>query len=175
MLGVRRVGVIFGAVVALVGLLIALFPLISVWRVSGQVLDELPPISAAGVHDDRHRFAIPDPDFVLATRTYEGLAAVDVEAALLGGGFESISAGTERWLSKDCCGEYDAVWVQVVDDGSGSAVATLTAADSDVQLSWPFFLVLGLPLLLGGGLGAVAALRRPSRQSNEASGHRVPA
>jgi hypothetical protein len=151
---------IFGALAALVGLVIALFPWISAWRVSGRVLDELPMVSAAGIHDDRHRLAIPDPDFVLATRTYEGLAADEVEAALLSGGFQSISAGTERWLSKNCCGEYDAVWVQVRDVHSGSATATLTVADSDVQLAWPFFLVFGLPMTLGGTIGAVAALRK---------------
>ncbi|MEL7209996.1 MAG: hypothetical protein AAGK32_17485 [Actinomycetota bacterium] len=150
-----------GVVIAGLGLFIALFPVVSVWRVSGQVLAQLPELSAE-VDDDRHRLAIWDSDFVLATRTYHDITADDLEAAFFQNGFGSASAGGERWLSKECCGEYDAVWVQIEDRAEGGAVATVTAADSDVTLSWSFFAIVGLVLILSGAVAARAGVRRPA-------------
>ena len=160
---VRQLRTIIGLVFTVLGMLIALFPVISVWRVSGQVLTQLPELTA-DVDDDRHRFAIPDPDFVLATRTYHDMSESELEAALVEAGFESTSAGGKRYLSKECCGEYDAVLVQIEEGPEDVAVATLTAADADVQLSWLFFAILGLPVMVAGAVGVLTGLRRPTGQ-----------
>jgi hypothetical protein len=164
---VRRVVIVAGVIIASAGLLLTLFPVISVWQLSGQVLGELPPISALDASDDHRRLAISDREFILAVRTYEDAEAATITSALLADGFQPIGVGTQRWLSKDCCGSYDAVWVRVEDTGSGSAIATVTVADSDVQLSWPFFAIVGLPLMLGGGIAAVVGLRGPSEHSTD--------
>ncbi len=137
-----------GLAIASTGLLVALFPMISIWRVSSEVLDELPEIPASSIEDDHRRFAIADPEFVLATRSYQGTSSDDVERALLANGFAPTSGRDGRWLYKDCCGEYDAVWVRVNKSGAESSVAVLTAADSDLQTSWPFFAFTGLLVTL---------------------------
>lgn len=151
-----------GLIVGGLGLLVALFPVVSVWRVSGHVIDQLPE-TAAETEDDRHRLAIFDPAFVLATRTYVATATQDVEDALGKAGFQDVRAAGERYLSKDCCGEYDAVWVLVDEGPDGATVAQLTVADADIQLSWPYFLIFGLTGTVIGAVMATAGVRRRAK------------
>lgn len=142
------------------GAIIALFPVASLWRASGQALDILPPVAAAQVDDDRHGFtAIWDPEFIVATRIYRGVSAEKVQATLTGAGFETANIAGDPWLVEECCGEHDAVWVGVESDGEGNAVARITMADGDIQLSWVFFAVLGSPLFLGGVAVALLGVR----------------
>ena len=129
------------------GVLIALFPFISVWRLSGQVLEELPQVLESETTDQRHRFgAMFDDDFVLATRTYRDTTADVVPNALRSDGFEPAFLGDRRWSAKACCGDYDAVFVDVQERDPGSVIAVLTVADSDFQVSWPIFALLGVVL-----------------------------
>ncbi len=148
-------------VLCILGATIALFPFLSVWRVSGQVLDELPEIAEfpvtempdTEIKDDRNRLgAIFDDDFVLASRTYRTATPDTIRDALISSGFEVHGIGQGQWLVKPCCGEYDGVLVQIEPGGDQSAVALLSAVDSDIQSSWPIFIVLGLLLLIPGWL-----------------------
>lgn len=148
----RVVGAL-GLVLLGLGLLIALFPFISVWRVSGQVLDELPEISGSESTDQRHRFrAMFDDDFVLATRTYRDTTVDSVLDALARDGFKTQGIAGRRWLTRPCCGEYDAVGVDVQETDRVSVVAILTVADSDFQVSWPFFAFFGIALASAGSV-----------------------
>ncbi len=134
------------------GVLIALYPFLSVWRVSGQVLDELPLIEETVTVDQTNRFgtAVFDGDFLLATRVYEERSVEDVERALAGKGFERTGFGEDLWWVKECCGEYDAVMVRVTAEEPGGTLANVTVFDSDIQASWFFFLFFGsIPLLPG--------------------------
>lgn len=164
----RIVGAL-GLVLLGLGLLIALFPFISVWRVSGQVLDELPEISGSESTDQRHRFgAMFDGDFVLATRTYRQTTVDVVRDALARDGFEPGSMAGRRGLTRPCCGDYDAVWVDVQDRDPGSVVAVLTVADGDVQVSCPIFALFGIALAFAGSVMAfvnLAGERRPQGES----------
>lgn len=142
-----------GVLLCMLGATIALVPIVSVLRVSGQVLDELPEIPAAEIRDDRNRLgALFDDDFVLASRTYQPATPRAVRDALVSGGFEVHGFGERQWLVKPCCGEYDGVWVQIEPAADRSVVALLSVADSDIQSSWPIFIVLGLLLLAPGSL-----------------------
>ena len=149
----------FGWLLLGLGLFIALFPFISVWRVSGQVLYELPEISELESTDDRNRLgAMFDGDFVLATRTYRD-AALDV---VLGAYVSDGWVGSRSRFSKQCCSEYDEVWVEVQESDSGSVVVVLTAADADVQGIWPFFALFGIGLAFAGRSVAGSARRSES-------------
>lgn len=154
---------IIGAAALGLGLLIGLFPMISVWRLSGDVLGQLPELAAAEVNDDRHRFAVADSDFVLATRTYQGATPTEVDAALDEAGFESTSARGELYLFKPCCGAYDAVWAQVSNAGDGATEVSLTVADSDIQTTWVLFAVFGSLLVLFGIIVLKGSLLRSTR------------
>ncbi|MCP4226706.1 MAG: hypothetical protein GY773_25480 [Actinomycetia bacterium] len=154
----RRVLGILSLMVAGAGLLIALFPLISVWRVSGSVLAELPDVQGPSINTDRNRLALFDDDFVLATRTYEGLSGSDLKQVLLREGFRILNARGEVWLSKPCCGDYDAVWVRIDEVGPDTGLAVVTVADSDEQVAWPLISWLGLSVIAVGLAGALAAL-----------------
>ncbi len=157
----RRTWVVVGATITSVGVLIALFPVFSVWRLSDQVLDQLPPIAAESA-DEEFRFSLRDPDFVLATRTYEAMTEADIEAELRAGGFDTTRIGGEQVFSKECCGEYDAVWVRIAATEPNSTTATLTVADSDVQAVWQIFLFLGIPIGLLGLFTMLSALKGPT-------------
>lgn len=81
-----------GTLLCVLGLLLALFPFISVWRLSGEVLDELPSIPGSATTDDRNRLgAIFDDDFTLATRTYADVTVDQVREALADRAFEPTS------------------------------------------------------------------------------------
>ncbi len=160
--GMRRpVLALLGFVLCALGLLLAAFPIVSTWWVSGDALAELPEVVAADaeVEDTRHRLALADPDFLLAERRYTGVTAADVEAALRADGFEGFAGPTPSAglsLSKECCGEYDAVWITVVDTDAG-ATAEITVADADIQAVAPTMIavgsllaVVGVVLLIGG-------------------------
>ena len=150
------------------GVLIALFPFISVWRVSGQVLEELPQVLESETTDQRNRFgAMFDDDFVLATRTYRDTTADVVLDALRSDGFESAFLRDRRWSAKACCGDYDAVFVDVQERDSGSAVAVLTVADSDVQVAWPIFASLGIPMAIAGSVLASVGFRKRRQPQSE--------
>ncbi len=154
----RRVVGLLGLMVAGAGLLIALFPLISVWRMSGSVLAELPDVQGPSISTDRNRLALFDGDFVLATRTYEGFSGPDLKEVLLSEGFGILNARGGVWLSKPCCGDYDAVWARIDEVGPDTGLAVVTVADSDVQVAWPLISWLGLSVIAVGLAGALAAL-----------------
>ena len=76
-----------GGTQAVIGLLIALFPIVSVARLPGQVLHELPIIADAEATDTQKRLgALFDDDFVLATRTYTGTDAEPIRSTLIAAG-----------------------------------------------------------------------------------------
>lgn len=74
----------------------------------------------------------------------------EVESALAGKGFERSNIGQQLWWTKDCCGEYDAVMVDLSAGDAGNTVASVTVFDSDVQATWFVFLFFGAILLLPG-------------------------
>lgn len=153
----RRVGPAIGATVLLVGVVIALGPFISVWRAGGQMLGELPEVEGAVYSDERVGWsAMFDDEFVLARRTFTGVEDRIVAEALVADRFEPMGA---VGFSKECCGGYDAVWVDVQNRGVDRVVVELTAADSDWQLAWPLFSGLGFLVALVG-LGILFATDR---------------
>lgn len=164
----RRLIGAFGLLLVGLGLFVALLPVVSVWRVSGQVLRELPEISGSEVVDERHRFALSNDDFLLATRSYGDATVEVVRGSLVADGFEPLSIDGEQWLSKPCCGEYDAVWVHLeASPGQDTlTVATLTVADSDIQLSWPIITMLGTLVLLAGAAVTVGASKRKQERES---------
>lgn len=160
-----------GMVLCILGAAIALVPFLSVWRVSGQVLDELPEIPATEISDDRSRFgALFEDEFVLATRTYRTTTPNVVRDALISSGFDVHGFGEGEWLIKPCCGEYDGVWVQIEAADGQSVVAVLSATDSDIQISWPILLVLGLLLLIPGCLLVSRSATRETKESTRPLG-----
>lgn len=135
-----------GAGVLLIGLLVALSPFISVWRVGGQMLNELPVLDGTDHRDERVGLsAMFDDDFILARRTFSNADERTVAGTLAAAGFEPM--GTVGF-SKRCCGDYDAVVADVQGTDDGRTVVELTASDSDWQLAWPLF----------SGFGAFVAL-----------------
>ncbi len=158
-----RISRVSGLLLATAGVVLALWPVLSVWRVSGQVLDELPPIDGVETTDDRSPLsALTDPEFRLATRTYRGAEPETVESALLAAGFTR--SGPAGQLSRDCCGEYDAVWVDVTDGSDALVIAELTTADADVQVAGPIFALLGLCVIaIGIGLAMMGPRARPDQ------------
>lgn len=134
------------------GFLLMLVAPVSVWRVSGEVLDELPAIDGVESSDTRHRVsALRDPLFIVARRTWTGTTVDEVERALLDDGFETWTAGRRSALAKSCCGDYDAVVVDLVDGSEpGQVEARLTTADGDVQGAVVIFILLGLALAVPG-------------------------
>lgn len=140
-----------GTVVLLVGLLIALSPFISVWRVGGQMLSELPDLEGVDHRDERVGWsAMFDDEFVLARRAFDTIDDRNVAAALVANGFEPLGASG---FTKGCCGDYDAVWADVQSRGADGVLVELTAADSDWQLAWPLFSGIGsLAVLVGAAI-----------------------
>ncbi|MCP4083862.1 MAG: hypothetical protein GY745_02205 [Actinomycetia bacterium] len=58
----------------IIGCALMLWPFISVWRLSEDVLNELPEIpNAEVVFEDQNPLALFDTEFELATRRYRGL------------------------------------------------------------------------------------------------------
>lgn len=157
-----------GGTQVVVGLLIALFPLFSVSRLPGQVLHELPIIPDAEAIDTHARVgALFDDDFVLATRTYTGVDAEPIRSTLVAAGFESRAIDGELWFARECCGEYDEVWVRVGEpDLNGHVEATLTVADDDVRTAAGLFALIGLALFVPGLLIALSGLLRPRASSD---------
>lgn len=143
------------------------WPFVSVWRISGQVLDELPPIEGTSIDDRRGVSALWDGDFTLATRTYLDADPDQVRRGFAG--FQSTSVGTIPYLAKECCGEWDAVFVSLAEGpGPGSTVATVTVFDSDIQATYPFLVMFGLFLaVIGLGIGAGARLWPDSVEENQ--------
>ena len=157
----RRLTAVLGSVMVTAGMLVALYPVISVWNLSGEVLEHLPAADALTYQDDRNRLAISDPAFILATRSYEGVSVDQLEAALIDDGFERTAMGGERWFIKTCCGSFDAVQVRIDGVGDGSTLATVTLVDGDVQLAWPVIAFFGLVVVIGGVAAVIAGRRRP--------------
>ena len=127
-----------------VGLLLTLFPFVSVVWVTGEALDRLPEIEASEIETDRNWTAMFSDGFVLATRSYSGVSGEAFADALVLDGFELATASGEQLWSKDCCGEYDAVRVRVEASGDGQTVAAVSVYDEDVQATWPFVSGLGV-------------------------------
>lgn len=145
---------VIGVLLLAVGVVIMLYPLVSVRRISHRSLNELPRIEDVAVNDvSKDVFALLDEDFTLATRTYQGTDLETVEAALFAAGFDVLHGTTpsQNGFSLECCGEYDAIWVHLFEVDSG-VVASTTAADSDIQLAWPISLFIGLFAAAAGAL-----------------------
>lgn len=160
-MSMRGVRPAIGAAVVLVGLLIALSPFISVWRVGGQMLGELPEIDGIDHRDERIGWsAMFDDNFVLARRTFSDVDDQTAAQALVASGFEAMGV---IGFSKECCGGYDAVWADVQPSSADRTVVELTAADSDWQLVWPLFSGFG-PLMASVGIGILLTGRSPTRR-----------
>ncbi len=156
----RRLRTVIGGAVLVGGLLIAVGPFVSVWRVGGQVLDELPDLEGVEQSDERLGWsAMFDDEFIVARRTLEGTDERTVTEALVADGFESLGMAG---FSKECCGDYDAVWADLQDGGTESVVVELIPADSDWQLTWPLFTGFG-SLMAVVGAAVVASGRSASR------------
>lgn len=156
------------------GFMIGLYPVISVARLSGQVLGELPDVVGIETVDTQHRFSsLSDDDFIVAERRYEGINGDTLVGALGDDGFEQTTALGRSWMYRECCGAYDAmlVGIQEVD---GSAVALVTVADSDVHALWLPQLVVGL-LLIVSGLAINGRAGRKPQNEDTAPRHSVPA
>ncbi len=155
------------------GFVIGIYPMISVSRLSDQVLGELPDVAGIETVDTRHRLtSLVDDDFIVAERRYEGMSGDALLEALGEDGFERTTALGRSWMYRECCGAYDAmlVGIQEVD---GSAVALVTATDGDVRGSWLPLLVIGF-LLIGLGVAINARARRtPQNEDNEATSRQV--
>ena len=144
-LGGNVLRLVFGAV----GLFLLLFPMASAWRLSGEVLDLVPADIGESSTDDRHRLALFDVgDFILAERTYTGVTALEVRSELQASGFQGGTIGGSNVLSLECCGSYDAVVVDLTDLENGETLARISAADSDIALTWPIIAVPGIVLLV---------------------------
>ncbi|MCP3882763.1 MAG: hypothetical protein GY701_30865 [Sulfitobacter sp.] len=147
----------------------ALWPLVSVWRLSGQVLDELPVIpDAVIVSEERNSLGLFDEDFELAAVTYRGTTLESVRAVLRQAGFHSYSRGASIGMARECCAAYDGITVDMSTNDNGDVVAQLSVQDTDVQAMWPFTTTLGaLTAILGAA--AIAGRRQlpeptPNRQ-----------
>ena len=144
-LGGNVLRLVFGAA----GLFLLLYPAISVWRLTGEVLDLVPADIGESSTDDRHRLALLDTgDFILAERTFTGVTALEVRAELQAAGFQGGTIGGLGVLSLECCGSYDGVIVDLTDLESGETLARISAADSDIALTWPIVAVPGIVLLV---------------------------
>lgn len=139
----------------LVGVFVAVFPLISAARLSRTALAELPQVSSSVFNDDQHRLAIFGNDFTVASRVYQGTTVEAVRLELVAAGYQL--SGLNR-LSTACCGSYDGVWVTLAELEGGDVVASLSPIDSDIQSSWPVFPILG-SILVGSGLAVVNGRR----------------
>jgi hypothetical protein len=158
----RLARILVGATQVVVGLGIALFPLLSVQRLTGQALDELPIIPDAEATDTRNPLgALLDDDYVLATRSYTGVEAEPIRSRLVAAGFEAMVVNGELWLAKPCCGN-DELRVRVDEpDLNGRVVATLTEADDDIRTAARLFVIIGLALFVPGLLIGMSGLIRP--------------
>ncbi len=156
----RTLRLLAGSVLVALGLMALLFPFVSVWRLSGEVLDQLPQLEGVEPADSRHRIgALGDPEFVLARRVLTGVEGDRVQRALVADGFERTAIGGRPVLVKPCCGDYDAVEARIVDDPEAERVTIeLSAVDGDIQSAVFVFVVVGLVLLVPG-LGIIAAAR----------------
>lgn len=76
--------------------------------------------------------------------------AEQVRIALVDAGYQTHRDTDGQWQTRECCGEWDAVWARAEDHDDGEAQVSLTMADSDIQVSFGFFLILGLPVLAIG-------------------------
>lgn len=154
-----------GAAVFVVGLLIALGPFISVWRVGGQALGELPDLEGVDHSDQRvGPSAMFDDEFVVARRTYSRVDRHVVSGALVASGFDG--------LSKACCGHYDGILADVQSLGADGVLVELTAADSDWQSTWPLF--SGFGSLVGVvGLGVLLTGRSTETSADSSSPHYI--
>ncbi len=130
------------------------------------MLDELPDLDGVKHSDDRVKWSVMfDADFVLARRAFIGVDDRTVAEALAANGFESMGL---VGYSKECCGDYDAVWADVQDSGTDRVVVELTAADSDWQVAWPLF--SGFGSLMGlVGVGVLVTGRSTPRDLEAAA------
>jgi hypothetical protein len=174
----RRVKFFVGALLASAGAVIALYPFLSVWQVAGQALEELPEVQGVESSDTSHGVgALLDSSFVLATRSYSNTTQREVQSALTSSGFEAANINGSLTYARECCGEYDAIWVSVADaDEDGVVVATATAADGDIQITAVFFVLFGLALFVAGAVIAVISFgQRNGVPSRDIGGTSVPA
>ncbi len=135
-----------------VGLLIAAFPFISVAQVQREVLEEVPlPAETLVLSQNTFAGALFDSDFVLASRVVSA-PIEDVEAVLLDSGFGV--SGREftgnRFFSRECCGNYDAVLVSLLATDDGATAIDYTVFDDGVVYVWWFISGLGILVAAGG-------------------------
>jgi len=158
---------VLGLTLAAAGLCLMVFPFVSVWRVTGQALDQLPPTSAVDIETDRNLTAMFSDDFTLATRSFDGISSLDFSEQLASAGYESFRTLDGALWTKTCCGEYDEVQVRVNELDDGRTEAIVSVFDNDIQASWPLLSGIGLLLVL---IGITAATRTDQNDSVEGHG-----
>ncbi len=172
--GGYRVGVVFNrrswaVALIIIGCALMLWPFISVWRLSEDVLNELPEIpNAEVVFEDQNPLALFDTEFELATRRYRGLTWTELREVLAGAGFEPYSQADEIGMTKPCCGAYDGVVALLRTTTEGDIETRLTVQDADIQITWPFFAALGAAVAASGGLAMLKARQHKSETDTEA-------
>ena len=136
---------IIGAAILIFGLFVAIWPFASAWQVTSQVR-ALTPQNENLVEQNTALFPLLDGDFIFGTALYEGTTNAEVTSQLIQAGFNErwFSQANGSWQGIECCGEYDAALARVTDLDNGQVLVEFSAADSDGQGIWPFFLLFGL-------------------------------
>lgn len=164
---------LIGMAFLLVGVFIATYPFVSVWRLGGQVVS-MAPENEQLVETDRAALAIFDEDFLLGTATYEGVTAREVTDQLIGAGFTGRSSWDSRvWLTNPCCGQYDAAGARVTEVGDGTVLVDFSVFDSDIVFAWPVIAFIAL-MPLGIGIALLAAGRDRTAEAAPPSETPVP-
>ncbi len=142
-----------GTAILLLGLVIAVYPAGSVWRVSGEAVAMAPDIEQL-VERNTALFPLIDGDFILGTARYEGVSEAEVSQQLVAAGFDGRAFSEERgsWQTYECCGEFDALLARATDAGDGTVLVEFSALDTDVQALWWFF------TLVGAGIAFIGAV-----------------
>lgn len=165
---VKRLLIGLGMVLAIAGLVISLYPFVSIWQAGGRALGQLPEIDGRGFSDERNGLgALFDEDMTVARRTYSDISPDRVVERLAESGFQSNRGMDHHWYVKECCGSWDAVVVRAepVDTGAGTGSGTeliISMQDQDIQSSWPVLVLFGLPFVAAGS-ALVSVNRRRSK------------
>ena len=159
-----------GVAILIFGLFVAIWPFASAWRVTSQVR-ALTPQNENLVEWNTALFPLFDDDFIFGTALYEGTTNAEVTSQLIQAGFNErwFSQANGSWQGIECCGEYDAALARVTDLDNGQVLVEFSAADRDGQLSWPFFLLLGLGVAFIGWviICLPSARMQPFEDANE--------
>lgn len=156
----RRLPQVVGLVLVGLGLIVALYPFVSIWRAGDQALAQLPEITDREYSDQHHRLgALSDIEMVLVRRTYADTTVDQAVTWLQEAGYGSNRSSFRQWYSKECCGAWDAVVVRPVQKGQDVELA-ITMFDQGIQSSWPLTVPVGLGLVGLGVVLTVGSFRR---------------